>query len=78
METGQTIGGGINESGLSASIPVGTEVVRDHTGARHVFPVYDAGKAYRDALADRETKEAPRTDVPWTDWNGTMRGKERG
>lgn len=57
--------------------------VRDHTGARHELPVYDARKALSEAVALRElgtpkkpTKEI--TTVPSVDWNGMTRGRERG
>ncbi len=48
-----------------------TEIVVDHTGARHTFPVYDVGQAERDAIALRG-------EVLWPDWNDTMRGREWG
>ena len=56
----QTIGEGVQNQSE-------TEVVRDHTGARHVVPVYDSEKAYQEA-------KALRPEVPWVDWNSTIRG----
>lgn len=57
--------------------------VKDHTGARHELPIYDAGKALSEAIVSRETRPIQQPareikDAPWTDWNGMMRGRERG
>lgn len=68
METEQTIGREI-DTGIQpvTDLEVRTEVVRDHTGARHVFEVYDAAKAERDAIAERG-------EAIWPNWHEQMSG----
>jgi len=67
MEAEQNIGvGSIEQTDPQPRAEV-LEMVTDHTGRRHVVPVYDADKAYREA-------EALRPETPWTYWNSTMRG----
>ena len=50
-------------------------VLIDHTGARHRGEDYDAMQALREAEAARP--KVPE-DIPWIDWNGIMRERERG
>ena len=63
---------------------VPTEITIDHTGRKHTFPIYDANRALEEAIAGREARiqledaTKPERECLWTDWNGSMRGRERG
>ncbi|OGH47140.1 MAG: hypothetical protein A3A51_01945 [Candidatus Levybacteria bacterium RIFCSPLOWO2_01_FULL_39_10] len=61
MENGQNIGKGAEQASQ-----LQTEIVRDHTGARHVFPVYDAKEAERQAEEYRRNKDQEAGDQSTT------------